>query len=161
MISTHRLRQRAAVIRAVRVFFEERDFLEVETPVRLPVLAPEVWIEPETSGTCFLQTSPELCMKRLLAAGHASLFQICRCFRRGERGRLHLPEFSMLEWYRLGGQVSVRQWRDALGVLGVQGERLDVAYMRNMAVELGVSDLLERALCKESLFGVEARDGRC
>ena len=102
MISGQYLRQRVAIIRAARTFFEERDYLEVETPVRLPVLAPEVWIDPETSGDHFLQTSPELCMKRLLAAGHARLFQICRCFRKGERGRHHLPEFSMLEWYRAG-----------------------------------------------------------
>ncbi len=100
MISVKRLRQRSAIIGAVRRFFEDRGFLEVQTPVRLPVLAPEVWIEPEAAGDHFLQTSPELCMKRLLAAGHPALFQICPCFRKGERGRLHLPEFLMLEWYR-------------------------------------------------------------
>lgn len=100
MISASHLRQRAAIIRAVRRFFEDRSFLEVQTPVRVPVVAPEAWIEPERSGRHFLQTSPELCMKRLLAAGHPALFQICPCFRRGERGRLHLPEFLMLEWYR-------------------------------------------------------------
>lgn len=102
MISSQRLKQRAAIIRAVRVFFEERDYLEVDTPLRLPVLAPELWIEPLVSEDYFLQTSPELCMKRLLAAGHSRLFQICHCFRKGERGRLHLPEFMMLEWYRSG-----------------------------------------------------------
>jgi lysyl-tRNA synthetase class 2 len=90
------------LIRAIRLFFEERDYLETDTPLRLPVLAPELWIEPLTSGGHFLQTSPELCMKRLLAAGHAKLFQISPCFRKGERGRLHLPEFAMLEWYRAG-----------------------------------------------------------
>lgn len=102
MITTKRLQQRAAIIKAVRLFFEERDYLEVDTPIRLPVIVPEVFISPETSTDHFLQTSPELCMKRLLAAGHPKLYQICRCFRGGERGRLHLPEFSMLEWYRTG-----------------------------------------------------------
>jgi lysyl-tRNA synthetase class 2 len=102
MISATRLRQRSAIIGAVRRFFEDRGFLEVQTPVRLPVLAPEAWIAPEAAGDHFLQTSPELCMKRLLAAGHPALFQICPCFRKGERGRLHLPEFIMLEWYRRG-----------------------------------------------------------
>lgn len=102
MISSQRLKQRAVIIRAVRTFFEERDYLEIDTPIRLPVLAPEVWIEPVVSDDYFLQTSPELCMKRLLATGHSRLFQICHCFRKGERGRSHLPEFAMLEWYRSG-----------------------------------------------------------
>lgn len=102
MISPDLLRRRAAIIRSARSFFEERDYLEVDTPLRLPVLAPEAWIVPEPSGPLFLQTSPELCMKRLLAAGHARIFQICHCFRQGERGRLHLPEFLMLEWYQSG-----------------------------------------------------------
>jgi hypothetical protein len=53
---------------------------------------------------------------------------------------------SKLEWYRLGGEMSDRQWRDALGVLKVQGERLDLEYMRRMAAGLGVADLLSRAL---------------
>jgi hypothetical protein len=57
---------------------------------------------------------------------------------------------SKLEWYRMGGEVSDRQWRDVLGVLGVQGEQLDVSYMREMAAELEVRDLLERALQKVS-----------
>ncbi len=75
MISPQRLHQRAAILRAVRGFFEERGYLEVDTPLRLPVLAPEVWIVPEPSGSSYLQTSPELCMKRLLAAGHERIFQ--------------------------------------------------------------------------------------
>jgi len=102
MIDPAMLHRRAAIIRAARSFFEERDYLEVDTPLRLPVLAPEAWIVPESSGPLFLQTSPELCMKRLLAAGHERIFQACHCFRKGERGRLHLPEFLMLEWYRAG-----------------------------------------------------------
>jgi hypothetical protein len=55
---------------------------------------------------------------------------------------------AKLEWYRLGGEISDRQWRDVLGVLKVQGQRLDLAYMRQMATGLGVQDLLERALAK-------------
>lgn len=93
---------RAGVIRTIRSFFMGREYLEVDTPLRLPSLIPEAHIEPEESAGWFLQTSPELCMKRLLAAGHPRIFQICKCFRRHERGSRHLPEFTMLEWYRTG-----------------------------------------------------------
>lgn len=74
----------------------------METPCRVPAPAPEAHIDAVDSEGWYLHTSPELCMKRLLAAGHPRLFQLCRCFRRGERGRRHLPEFTMLEWYRAG-----------------------------------------------------------
>jgi lysyl-tRNA synthetase class 2 len=78
----------------------ERAFLEVETPLRIPANAPELYIDAVASDNWFLQTSPELCMKRLLAAGYERIFQISHCWRAGERGRFHLPEYSMLEWYR-------------------------------------------------------------
>ena len=91
---------RARMIGALRRFFLDRDYLEVETPARIPAPTPEAHIDPVPSGNWFLQPSPELCMKRLLAAGYPRIFQICRCFRQGERGARHLPEFTMLEWYR-------------------------------------------------------------
>ena len=100
---------RNRVQRAIRSFFETADYLEVETPVRIPAPAPEAHIDPEPAGDAFLQTSPELCMKRLLAAGYPRLFQICRCFRRAERGRRHLPEFTLLEWY-----TANRDYRDMM-----------------------------------------------
>ncbi len=93
------LRLRARLISSIRQFFTENHFLEVETPVRIPAPAPEEYIEAIPSEDWFLQTSPELCMKRLLAAGYPKIFQICKCFRADERGRRHLPEFTMLEWY--------------------------------------------------------------
>jgi lysyl-tRNA synthetase class 2 len=96
------LRLRARMIRAIRRFFRKQDFLEVETPLRIPAPAPESHIDAVASGEWFLHTSPELCMKRLLAAGYPRIFQICKCFRAGERGDRHLPEFTMLEWYREG-----------------------------------------------------------
>ena len=94
------LKLRATMIRTIRRFFLDRDFLEIETPLRIPAPAPELHIDAVPSDDWFLQTSPELCMKRLLAAGYRKIFQICRCFRAGERGTRHLPEFTMLEWYR-------------------------------------------------------------
>jgi lysyl-tRNA synthetase class 2 len=91
---------RARIIQAIRTFFESREFLEVETPLRIPANAPEEHIQPYRSGDRYLQTSPELCMKRLLCRGHEKIFQICRCWRSDERGSRHIPEFTMLEWYR-------------------------------------------------------------
>ena len=91
---------RARLIQAVRNFFIEQDYLEIETPIRIPAPAPEAHIEAVESGDWFLQTSPEICMKRLLAERYPRIFQICKCFRQGERGRLHLPEMTLLEWYR-------------------------------------------------------------
>ena len=95
------LQLRALIIQTIRDFFIENHYLEVDTPVRIPAPAPEAHIDAVETGGWFLQTSPELCMKRLLAAGIPRIFQICKCFRHGERGRLHLPEMTMLEWYRI------------------------------------------------------------
>lgn len=94
------LRLRSRTLLALRQFFHARDFLEVETPVRLPCPALETHIDAEPSGDWFLRTSPELHMKRLLATGYDRIFQIGPCFRRGERGDRHHPEYTMLEWYR-------------------------------------------------------------
>jgi len=96
------LHMRARVIQAVRKFFIDFDYLEIETPCRISAPAPEAHIDAETSGDWFLQTSPELCMKQLLAAGYPRIFQICKCFRRQERGNRHLPELTLLEWYTAG-----------------------------------------------------------
>ncbi len=96
------LEVRARVLRAIRGFFHRRDYLEVETPNRIPAPLPESHIDALPSGDWFLHPSPELCMKRLLAAGHRRIFQVGKVYRGGERGSLHLPEFTLLEWYRAG-----------------------------------------------------------
>jgi len=96
------LRQRAYILQGVRQFFNEKGYLEVETPHRIPAPAPESHIDAIPSGSWFLHTSPELCMKRMMAAGYGKIFQMCRCWRDRERGNLHLPEFTLLEWYRAG-----------------------------------------------------------
>ena len=93
---------RSRLIQTLRNFFSVQDFLEVETPLRIPAPAPEIHIDAQGSDGWFLQASPELCMKRLLAAGYPRIYQICRCFRRKERGERHLPEFTLLEWYAAG-----------------------------------------------------------
>lgn len=101
MVTCTLLGQRAHLIQAIRSFFIDQDYLEVDTPLRLPVQIPEANIVPIASEGACLHTSPEMCMKRLLARGNARIFQICHCFRKEECGRLHRPEFTMLEWYRL------------------------------------------------------------
>jgi elongation factor P--(R)-beta-lysine ligase len=98
---------RSRALWAARGFFHERGFVEVETPVRLPAPALEPHIDAIPSGRLHLRTSPELHMKRLLAEfGGGRLFQLGPCFRAGERGARHHPEFTMLEWYRAPGDAA-------------------------------------------------------
>ena len=100
------LQQRAVLLSLVRSFFVEHGYWECETPLLSHDVVVDANLEPVTSQvggeTLFLQTSPEAGMKRLLVAGATAIFQFARSFRQGERGRLHNPEFTMLEWYRVG-----------------------------------------------------------
>ncbi len=91
---------RNAVMRNIRAFFYDRAFLEVETPIRLVTPCMELHIDAEPCGDHFLRTSPEIFHKQLLATGYEKIFEIGKCFRRGEMGPLHHPEYTMLEWYR-------------------------------------------------------------
>ena len=112
------LERRAAIVRGMRRFFDERGFVEVETAVRIAAPAPEEHIDcpvvadgataqggkppriDGVRGVSFLRASPELQMKKLLAAGMERIYQIGPCFREGEVGSRHSQEFTMLEWYR-------------------------------------------------------------
>lgn len=91
---------RAKLTATIREFFTTRGFIEVDTPALLSANAPEVHIDAIPAGKGYLRTSPELHMKRLLAAGFDKIFQIGFCGRDGEQGRWHHPEFTLLEWYR-------------------------------------------------------------
>lgn len=92
---------RDELLASIRAFFRARRYREVQTPVRVPAPALEEHIDAVPADSRFLRTSPELHMKRLLAAGHERIVQIGPCFRRGESGPRHRPEFTMLEWYRV------------------------------------------------------------
>ena len=102
------LRLRARMLETVRRHFAASGALEVETPTMVQAGVTDVHLESlevhRADGTRagFLHTSPEYAMKRLLAAGAPDIWQLCRVFREGERGRRHNPEFTMVEWYRLG-----------------------------------------------------------
>ena len=94
------LRRRAEIVRGIRSFLDGRGFVEVTTPVRIAAPAPEPHIDCPPSGDAYLRASPELQMKKLLAAGMDKIYQIGPCFREGEFGSRHNPEFTMIEWYR-------------------------------------------------------------
>jgi lysyl-tRNA synthetase class 2 len=116
--SWHNLRLRSELLREVRRFFHGRGFLEVETPLLsadtvvdrhldpFPVVVADHQAGSGSGRTCWLQTSPEFCMKRLVAAGARAIYQVTRSFRQGEAGPLHNPEFTIVEWYRAGDDMA-------------------------------------------------------
>lgn len=169
------LQRRAEILHLTRAFFRDRGYLEVDTPLRIPVPLPEAHIEPIGSEGWVLQPSPEICMKPLLAAGFERIFQICKCFRKGERGRRHLPEMTLLEWYAAGDTYAeamatteqlVGHVARGLGVnheLAYQGARIDltppwprltVAEAFRRHASLTVEDALARGRFDE-LMGLE------
>ena len=124
--SAQRLRERAALLERTRQFFAARALTEVDTPVLVnsPVSDPHIHsalvrLGAERTGASapplFLHTSPEYAMKRLLAAGSGDIYQICHVVRGNERGRLHNPEFTLIEWYRVG--FSLEQLMDEVEAL--------------------------------------------
>jgi len=111
-LSWEALRARARILEGVRVFFRDRGFLEVDPPIaqRYPNIDPNIFPVKiaDASGKAmrfYLHTSPELAMKKLLAAGSGDIFYLGKVFRDREGSPLHSPEFTMLEWYRVDGDA--------------------------------------------------------
>ncbi|UJR80871.1 Translation elongation factor P-lysine lysyltransferase [Sandaracinus amylolyticus] len=129
--------QRAAILRAVRAWLDGAEFVEVETPSAVPSPGLDLHLDAFALGNSreprWLITSPEYQMKRLLSGGLERIYQLCRCYRRGEEGSRHQPEFTMLEWYRALAssddvmrdteEMVAHAARTVLGTTRVEGER--------------------------------------
>ena len=164
------IRERARVYRQLRAFFNTRGYLEIDTPLLMATTSTDVHIdslEVACAGRrLFLQTSPEYAMKRLLAAGSGSIFQIGHAFRQDERGRLHKPEFSLLEWYRVG--YDYQQLMDEMELLIISlsfrqcnFERMTYKQLFRQSLDLVVDDIELAELrdqCRRRIPGCEPRE---
>ncbi|NOI16194.1 elongation factor P--(R)-beta-lysine ligase [Vibrio hepatarius] len=195
--SIEQLKSRAKVIQTIRQFFANRDVLEVDTPAMSHATVTDIHLhtfQTEFVGPgyadgrkLYFMTSPEFHMKRLLAAGSGCIYQICKSFRNEENGRYHNPEFSMLEWYRVGfdhhqlmdemdellqlvlgcGDAQRMSYQQAfLTVLGVCPLEASMTELKRVAAELGLSDIAEPEQDRETLLqllfsiGVEGKIGQ-
>ncbi len=156
------IRLRAALLAKTRQFFAARDVLEVETPLLSVATVSDPHLQsfstryngPGLSAetSLYLQTSPEAAMKRLLAAGSGSIYQVCKAFRDGESGARHNPEFTMLEWYRIGfDHFALMDEAEALvqALLGLNGAFERVSYR---AIFKRYLDLDPHAASQEALW---------
>ena len=150
--SWENLRLRARLLRRLRDFFQEHGFLEVETPILsadtvidrhldpFPVVDGRASTAPGAAGRLWLQTSPELSMKRLLAAGGRAIYQVTRAFRLGEQGPLHNPEFTLVEWYRVGDGLAegMQLLSDLCQALLARGPAERISYRRAFERHVGL-----------------------
>ena len=141
MLPRERVQLRHRLLKRIRSFFYGHDFCEVDTSVRLPTPCMEDYIDAIPSVDHWLRSSPELQMKRLLAADSGKIFQIGPCFRDGEYGKRHRPEFTMLEWYM--PDADYRDIRD-FTVRLFQNLKTDFPELPDEAETLRVSDAFER-----------------
>jgi elongation factor P--(R)-beta-lysine ligase len=139
------LRRRAEINARIRAFFAARDVLEVETPALSAAGISDLALDSITASSRslgprlhYLHTSPEYAMKRLLAAGSGDIYQLCRVFRDDELGRWHQPEFTMLEWYRVG-------WDD-LQLMVEVGDLFRAIVGHRRVTRVSYSEALEQAI---------------
>lgn len=195
--SIEQLRQRARLLSQIRQFFAERDVLEVDTPAMSHATVTDLHLhtfQTEFVGPgyadgrkLYFMTSPEFHMKRLLAAGSGCIYQINKAFRNEENGRYHNPEFTMLEWYRVGfdhhklmdemdallqhvlqcGSAERMTYEQAfIQVLGVCPLEGSMAELKAVAATLGLSDIAEPEEDRDTLLqllfsiGVEGKIGQ-
>lgn len=195
--SIEQLRQRADLVSQIRQFFRARDVLEVDTPAMSHATVTDIHLhtfQTEFVGPgyadgskLYFMTSPEFHMKRLLAAGSGCIYQINKAFRNEENGRYHNPEFTMLEWYRVGfdhhklmdemddllqlvlkcGQAERMTYQQAfINVLGVCPLESTMGELKEVAAKLGLRDIAEPEQDRDTLLqllfsvGVEAKIGQ-
>lgn len=191
------LKQRADIVQTIRQFFAQRNVMEVDTPAMSHATVTDIHLhtfQTEFVGPgyadgrkLYFMTSPEFHMKRLLAAGSGCIYQICKSFRNEENGRYHNPEFTMLEWYRVGfdhhqlmdemdamlqlvlqcGQAERMTYQQAfLKVLGVCPLEASMAELKTAAASLGLSDIADPEDDRDTLLqllfsvGVEEKIGQ-
>ncbi len=153
--SWQRLRERAGLLARLRRFFDGHGFCEVETPLLsadvvvdrhldpIAVTLPDDPRRPAVGRPMWLQTSPEFAMKRLLAAGGEAIYQITRSFRAGEAGRLHNPEFTIVEWYRRGDGLAegMRLLSDLAEMFFERGPAETISYADAFRAALAIDPL--------------------
>ncbi len=165
-------RSRADMLQRIRQYFSDGDVLAVDTPALSPYAVSDTNIESFgiESGLAtkrwYLNTSPEFAMKRLLAAGYPDIYSVCRVFRDGELGKQHQPEFTMVEWYRLGFRLAdmitdtVQLIASALGATTKYGgeERLDYADAFREHADVDVFDASIDELAMSAAADAQLRD---
>jgi lysyl-tRNA synthetase class 2 len=148
--------KRAKILQQIRQFFAERNVVEVETPALSQGTVTDVYLDAISckydfladspvghSTELFLQTSPEFHMKRLLASGYGCIFQIAKAFRHEESGKNHNPEFTMLEWYRIGF--------DQFDLMSEVAELLQVVLASNKAIFTSYQDIFIETVAVDPL----------
>ncbi len=156
------LRLRAATCSKIRAFFSARGVLEVDTPILSAAATVDRHIESFASHGRWLQTSPEFAMKRLLAAGSGCIWQLCKVFRLEESGRHHNPEFTLIEWYRLGLDhhaliAEMAELFAALGVVSAPADCPRISYQEAFLKHAGIDPLSADAATLQALLTQRGR----